>query len=106
MSERQPLEAPAVVEATRAVSWRAITALLLALVMASSFGVIYTAHQSRELFRTLEKSRQRENQIQIEWRQLLLERSTLSSHARIEAMAGSELRMHPLDDELRTVVIE
>ena len=92
--------------AVRGVSWRVIAGGLLLLVMVSSFGVIYTAHESRELFRALEKSRQRENAIQVEWRQLLLERSTLSSQARVEAIANTELQMRPIESELHTVVIE
>ena len=43
--------------------------------LTSAFGVIYTSHRARELFRELELLRRDENEIQIGWRQLLLERS-------------------------------
>ena len=79
---------------------------LLLLLVATCFGVIYTAHTSRELFRELEQARHQENEIQIEWRQLLLERSTLSSHARVEAIANAELKMQPVGGEFRIVVVE
>ena len=68
--------------------------------------MIYSAHESRELFRQLEQARRDENEIQIEWRQLLVERGTLSSHARVEAMARSELQMSPVEGELRVLVAE
>lgn len=73
--------------------------LILALaVVVSAIGVTYSAHRSRELFRTLEQARRDQNEIQIEWRQLLLERSTLSSHARVEQIAGEQLQMVPLPE--------
>ena len=79
--------------------------LLLAVVV-SAIGVVYTAHRSRELFRSLEQARRDQNEIQIEWRQLLLERSTLASHARVEAIADKELQMKLPDGEINMVVIE
>jgi len=86
--------------------WPLLAAVLLVLSVLSSFGVIYSAHESRELFRQLEQARRDENEIQIEWRQLLVERGTLSSHARVEAMARSELQMSPVEGELRVLVAE
>jgi cell division protein FtsL len=93
-------------EAAAPDRWSLLAAVLLVLSVLSSFGVIYAAHESRELFRQLEQARRDENEIQIEWRQLLLERGTLSSHARVEAMAGSELQMVPVEGELRVLVVE
>jgi cell division protein FtsL len=88
-----------------AVRWPLIAALLLALCVASAFAVVYAAHGARERFRELERLRRAENEIQIEWRQLLLERSTQSAHARVEAIATSELDMAPVSGEIRTVVV-
>ncbi len=79
--------------------------LLLAVVV-SAIGVVYTAHRSRELFRSLEQARRDQNEIQIEWRQLLLERSTLASHARVEAIADKQLQMKLPASEINMVVIE
>jgi cell division protein FtsL len=83
----------------------AAVGLLLAVVV-SAIGVVYTAHRSRELFRSLEQARRDQNEIQIEWRQLLLERSTLASHARVEAIADKELQMKLPEGEINMVVIE
>lgn len=88
----------------RRAPWHWIAPVLLACVVGSSFGVIYTAHTARELFRQLEQARRTENEIQIEWRQLLLERGTLSSHARVEAMARERLRMAPVEGKFHVLV--
>jgi len=96
----------AVAPAVARLRWSWIAVVLLLFVVASSFGVIYSAHESRELFRQLEQVRREQNEIQIEWRQLLLERSTLSSHARVEDMAASELQMVPVEGEFRVLVVE
>ncbi|MCG3169070.1 MAG: Cell division protein FtsL [Pseudomonadales bacterium] len=86
--------------------WPWLALVLLVLAVASSFGVIYAAHTSRELFRQLERERRDENEIQIEWRQLLLERGTLSSHGRVESIARERLRMAPVEGEFRVLVAE
>lgn len=83
-----------------------IALCLLLAVVVSAIGVVYTAHRSRELFRSLEQARRDQNEIQIEWRQLLLERSTLASHARVEAIADKELQMKLPEGEINMVVIE
>lgn len=85
---------------------RIVVALLALACLVSAFAVIYSAHRSRELFRQLESARREQNEIQVEWRQLLLERSTQSSHARVEAIAGAQLGMKPVEGEIRTVVVQ
>ena len=95
---------PDVPRATR--SQRVVLLLLVAVCTISAFAVVYSAHRSRELFRDLEAARREQNEIQVEWRQLLLERSTQSSHARVEAIADAQLGMKPVDGEIRTVVVQ
>ena len=102
MAERMTETAP--VPASRRMPLLALC-LLLAVVV-SAIGVVYTAHRSRELFRSLEQARRDQNEIQIEWRQLLLERSTLASHARVEAIADKQLQMKLPESEINMVVIE
>jgi cell division protein FtsL len=102
MAERMTETAP--VPASRRMPLLALC-LLLAVVV-SAIGVVYTAHRSRELFRSLEQARRDQNEIQIEWRQLLLERSTLASHARVEAIADKQLQMKLPASEINMVVIE
>lgn len=100
-------DAASVAEAPRGLRRRRVGVVLLVLACTvSAFAVIYSAHRSRELFRELEGARRAQNEIQVEWRQLLLERSTQSSHARVEAIAGAELGMKPVEGEIRTVVVQ
>lgn len=108
MAERQaPGQAtPAADETAVAARWGVIACVLLIVVLLSSFAVIYSAHRTRELFRELEQQRHLENEAQIEWRQLLIERSTQASHARVEEIARDTLQMRPVGDEFRMVVVE
>lgn len=72
---------------------RAILALLVAAVLLSALGVIDSRHENRMLFAQLQQLRQRRDQLNIEWGQLLLEQSTWSTHARVEQMATQQLDM-------------
>lgn len=78
-----------------------ITALLLILVLGSSFGVIYSKHQSRKLFVELQQLRKQIDDIDIEWGRLQLEQSAWSAHGRIEKIASKRLNMKlPVADEI------
>jgi cell division protein FtsL len=67
--------------------------VLIVLVMASAFGVIYTKHQSRKLFVELQALHKARDDMDIEWGQLQLEQSTLATHSRVEGVAGAKLGM-------------
>ena len=67
--------------------------VLMALVMATAFGVIYTKHQSRKLFVELQALHKARDNMDIEWGQLQLEQSTLATHSRVEGTAGAKLGM-------------
>ena len=101
-SRDNPADRPSVAR----VRWSLVAGLLLVLCIASAFAVVFAAHEARERFRELEQLRRAENEIQVEWRQLLLERSTQSSHARVETIAGTELGMVPPGGPIRTVVAD
>jgi len=70
-----------------------ITGMLLLLVVLSAIGVVYSSHLSRQLFAEQAILLDRNDQIQLEWAQLLLEQSAWSSPNRIESVAGEELGM-------------
>ena len=76
----------------RTVLMIAVPLLWLA-VLASSAGAIYCEHRSRELFIQLEALNARRDNLQIEWGQLQLEQSAWSSHAFVERVASTRLRM-------------
>jgi len=68
-------------------------ALLILLVLISSFAVIYSQHQSRQLFVQLQALQKQVDDLDIEWGRLQLEQSSWSSHGRIEKIAVTKLGM-------------
>ena len=61
--------------------------------LASAAGAVYCEHRARELFIQLETLNARRDNLQIEWGQLQLEQSAWSSHAFVERVASTRLRM-------------
>ena len=77
-----------------------LVSLLFLLVMASSFAVIYSKHQSRKLFVELQQVRKQIDELSIDWGRLQLEQSAWSAHGRIEKIARKKLgmRLPPAED--------
>lgn len=67
--------------------------LLWLAVLASAAGAVYCEHRSRELFIQVEALNARRDNLQIEWGQLQLEQSAWSSHAFVERVASTRLKM-------------
>jgi cell division protein FtsL len=67
--------------------------LLWMAVLVSAAGAIYCEHRARQLFIELETLNARRDNLQIEWGQLQLEQSAWSSHAFVERVAATKLRM-------------
>lgn len=63
------------------------------LVLVSATAVVYVSHLCRQLYAELSALQQRENRLQVEWGQYLLEQSTLASLQRVEKIASEELGM-------------
>ncbi|MCH7821175.1 MAG: cell division protein FtsL [Proteobacteria bacterium] len=59
----------------------------------SAMAVIYTKHESRNLFIELEELTQERDELNIEWSQLQIEQSTWAAHARIEQVATDDLSL-------------
>ena len=66
--------------------------LLLAVVV-SAIGVVYMAHINRNQVARLEQLLQQRDELDIEWRNLILEQNALSEHSRIESLAEKRLGM-------------
>jgi cell division protein FtsL len=80
----------------------ALVALWL-LVLGSAAGAIYSKHRARELFVTLERLNNQRDTLEVEWGQLQLEQSAWSTHAFVERVASTKLKMaspRPKDIEL------
>lgn len=59
----------------------------------SAIALVYTKHESRNLFVELEQLTTERDQLNIEWGQLQIEQSTWATHARIERVALQELTL-------------
>jgi cell division protein FtsL len=69
--------------------------LLIALLMVCSLLLVNSQFHARRLFIELERAEARQKKLETEWSQLQLEQSLLAKHARIDAMARSQLGMAP-----------
>jgi cell division protein FtsL len=69
-----------------------LTALWV-LALGSAAGAIYSKHRARELFVTLERLNNQRDTLEVEWGQLQLEQSAWSTHAFVERVASTKLRM-------------
>ncbi|WP_416306128.1 cell division protein FtsL [Neptunicella sp. SCSIO 80796] len=74
--------------------------LLFALVIFSAAGVVLSTHHNRQLAIVLESLMQERDQLDVEWRHLILEQSVLTEHNRIETVVRKQLNMRrPSADE-------
>lgn len=69
-------------------------AAALALALGSAVSVVLAVHESRLLVNELQGLQRERDRLQVEWGQLLLEKSTWGSYARVETTAGQELDMY------------
>jgi cell division protein FtsL len=72
-----------------------VVPLLWITVLGSAAADIYCRHRARELFVQLEALDARRDNLDIEWGQLQLEQSAWSTHAFVENVARTKLRMAP-----------
>ena len=67
--------------------------LLWLAALGSAAGAVYCKHRARQLFVELEALNAQRDNLEIEWGQLQLEQSAWSSHAFVERVASTKLRM-------------
>ena len=67
--------------------------LLWVAALGSAAGAIWCKHRSREMFVELESLNTRRDNLEIDWGQLQLEQSAWSTHAFVERVASTKLRM-------------
>jgi cell division protein FtsL len=70
-----------------------LTYLLLLMVVMSAFSVIYFTHLNRQTTSGLEILLTERDELDIEWRNLVLEQNSLAEHSTIESKAGKLLKM-------------
>ena len=71
-----------------------VRVLLFLAVLVSAGAVILSAHHNRQMAIALEKLMQQQDQLDVEWRHLVLEQSALTEHNRIETLVEKNLNMH------------
>ena len=80
-----------------------MVAVLWVIALGSAAGAIYSKHRARELFVQLERLNNQRDNLEVEWGQLQLEQSAWSTHAFVERVASTKLKMAtppPKDIEL------
>ena len=82
-----------------------ILLILVLTVVASSMGVVYAKHQSRKLFIELQSLGNDRDNMDIEWGQLQLEQSTLTTQGQVESAARDRLGMVNLS-HANTVIVK
>lgn len=82
---------------------RILMVALVASLMASAIGVVFSTHESRKLFVALQGLQKTRDELSAEWGRLQLEQSTWATHGRIERIANNKLEM--INPSAGTVVI-
>lgn len=78
--------------------------LLLLMVVASAFAVIYYTHVNRQATSELEQLLTARDDLDIEWRNLLLEQNSLAEHSAIESKAKKLLNMKRPDANSEIII--
>lgn len=67
--------------------------ILWAMILVTAICVVYVSFQSRSVFIGWQETLQQAEQIDVEWGQLILEKNTLASYARLQGIAEKKLGM-------------
>jgi cell division protein FtsL len=81
-----------------------ISYILLLLVVVSAFSVVYYTHMNRNKTSELEQLYTQRDELDIEWRNLLLEQNSLAEHSAIESRANKMLNMKRADADSEIIV--
>ncbi len=81
-----------------------VIVVLLVLTVASAIGVVYTKHLNRKYYAQLQKLQVYRDQLNTEWGQWQLEKSTFATSSEIERLAREKLGMkQPQKNELEII---
>jgi cell division protein FtsL len=81
-----------------------VSYILLILVVISAFSVIYYTHVNRQTTSELEQLFTQRDELDIEWRNLLLEQNSLADHRPIESKATKLLNMTRPDAKSEVII--
>ncbi|MEM9101137.1 MAG: cell division protein FtsL [Pseudomonadota bacterium] len=80
--------------------------LILLCVIVSAFAQVYVSHKIRTLNAELQKQRELQQKLDVEWLNLRLEQSALGEHSRIESIATSELGMQHVTSQNERILAQ
>jgi cell division protein FtsL len=80
--------------------------LLLLAVVASALLVVYITHQTRLITAQNQQLLMDRDDLDVEWRNLILEENALGDHSRIERIAIEKLHMQHVDPAKEQIVIK
>lgn len=84
-----------------------LTSALLVVIFASSLAVVQTTHLARGQLIQQDQLLQERDELDLEWRYLLVEEEFYSQHARIEEVATSQLKMkRPTSQDERVIIVQ
>ena len=78
--------------------------VVLLAVVATAVGIVYAKHQGRELFIELQLLGDERDRMDVEWGQLQLEQSTLTTQGKVERAARDQLGMVTLTADNMVIV--
>ncbi|MDX2457156.1 MAG: cell division protein FtsL [Gammaproteobacteria bacterium] len=78
--------------------------MVLLAVVATAVGVVYSKHKGRELFIELQMLGNERDRMDVEWGQLQLEQSTLTTQGKVERAARDQLGMVTLSADNMVIV--
>ncbi|MGL1957966.1 MAG: cell division protein FtsL [Colwellia sp.] len=81
-----------------------VSYILLVFVVVSAFSVIYYTHLNRQTTSQLELLLTKRDELDIEWRNLVLEQNSLAEHSAIESKAKKLLKMKRPDANSEIII--
>ena len=94
------------VEVFKGLAANKLTLALLVVILASSLSVVQVTHLARQQLITQDELLQERDELDLEWRYLLVEEEFYSQHARIEEIATMQLEMkRPTSQDEQVVIL-
>ncbi len=108
MSQKEKQRQPNLfAEIVSGIAGHTLTLLLLFLLLVTALAVVQVTHASRQELIKQDALLQQRDELDLQWRYLVVEEEFYSQHARIEDIAKSELGMkRPTSKEEQAIILE
>ena len=81
-----------------------IPLILLVLIFSTAMGVVFMTHHTRQAITEKDYALIERERLDNEWRNLLLEETSLAEHSRVQSIAKQELEMKRPDSDKEVVI--